>query len=171
MHDANSSSEKIMKSLENDYSLPLFKHRNFINAPNNLSTQYGVINSSIAFSLYHLIKLNIYNTYNNNGNNIKINNYIDINHNIRKIIANDISEILFREYNMSVQNKNNIETKLFNSSKFYMIKFPLHKIFDKVMSLVIKQINDEHNKKLDRIIKNYNYFIESGLINRVRKNI
>ena len=119
MHDANSSSEKIMKSLENDYSLPLFKHRNFINAPNNLSTQYGVINSSIAFSLYHLIKLNIYNTYNNNGNNIKINNYIDINHNIRKIIANDISEILFREYNMSVQNKNNIETKLFNSSKFF----------------------------------------------------
>lgn len=69
------------------------------------------------------------------------------------------------------KNKNNIETKLFNSSKFFMRKLSLQKIFDKVMPLVTKQINDEHNKKLDRIIKNYNYFIESGLINRVRKNI
>ena len=166
--NAHGSIEQILKSFHSDTPLPLFKRRNFINAPNNHSTQYGVIIESIKLSLHHLIKLNIYNTYNNNGHKIKINDFFNITDNIRKILANDISEILFREYNMSVPDKNNIETELFNNSKFYMRKFSLLEIFDKVMSSFVNQIEDEHS---DKIIENYNDFIASGFINLTIQNI
>ena len=151
----------ILTSLHNNHELPLFKKRNRkYDEMHPMEMEYAKINISIRFSLRSLLTLYIYNNY--NGRNISVKDYINIANKMRNAISNSIAEILFREYNLSIQEKENIKTDLFNDAKFYMKKFEFIKIFDSAMSAFLDQINEEHKNKIEKIKEKYSDFLASG---------